>query len=101
VIAVYAISVVLGFLGIISWVFLGLTASAVAGKSALDPEEKFGERGRVTVAATLGFGLGGMSASFAGWGTTLSVVGAIAGATLAVVSARYLGFDEDEGGDPA
>lgn len=100
-IAVYAVCVVLGFLAVLTWVFLGLTASAVVGKSALEPEQRFGELGRMAVAGTLGFGLGGMSASFAGWGMTLSLGGAVAGAGLAIVSARYLGFDEDVDEDPA
>jgi hypothetical protein len=94
-IPVYAISVVLGVIAVISWVFLGLTSSAVAGKSHLEPEERFGETGRMTISGVLGFGLGGMSASFGGWGSALALLGAVGGAVLAIVAARYLGYEED------
>ncbi len=98
-IPVYAISVVLGVVAVVSWVFLGLTSSAVAGKSHLEPEERFGETGRMAVAGILGFGLGGMSASFGGWGSALALLGAVGGAVLAIVAARYLGYEEDPAED--
>jgi hypothetical protein len=101
VIPVYAICVVLGVVAVITWVFVGLTSSAVAGKSHLEPEARFGEAGRMTISGVLGFGLGGMSASFGGWGSALALLGAVGGAVLAIVAARYLGYEEDaaEGAD--
>lgn len=95
----YAIALVLGVVAMISWVVLGLTAGSVAGKASLDPEHRFGQRGRDVVAAALGLGLGGMSASFAGWPASLAVVGAVAGGVGAVVVGRYLGVEEDPAGD--
>lgn len=95
-IPVYAICVVLGFVAALFWIFLGLTSSSVEGKARLDPEARFGAAGRGIVSGVLGFGLGGMSASFAGWGAGLSLLGAIGGAGLAIAAARYLGFDEDD-----
>lgn len=78
-----------------------MAATAWEDKDHLDPERRFGERGRDVVAATLGFGLGGMSASFAGWSTGLAALGAVAGGALAVVAGRYLGVEEDPDGDSA
>ena len=91
-IPVYAISVVLGAVGVLVWIFLGVTSSSVKGKADLDPEERFGTIGRSVVAAVVGFGLGGMSASFAGWSTFLALLGAVAGAVLMTAAARYLGW---------
>ena len=98
-VALYAICTVLGVLGLLTWITLGIAASAGDDRRYLDPEVRFGERGRGVLAAVLGFGLGGMSASFAGWGTGLALVGAIVGGVAAVVVGRYLGVEED--GDPA
>ena len=53
------------------------------------------------VAAVVGFGLGGMSASFAGWSTFFALLGAVAGAVLMTAAARYLGIDDGSDGDPA
>jgi hypothetical protein len=95
-IPVYAICVVVGFLAALAWIYAGLTASSVEGKATLDPETRFGATGHGVVAGVLGFGLGGMSTSFAGWGTGLAILGAFGGAALAIVAARYLGFEEDD-----
>ncbi len=97
----YAICTALGIIAIIAWVTLGMAATAWEGKDHLDPERRFGALGRDIVAATLGFGLGGMSASFAGWNTGLAALGAVAGGVIAVVVARYLGVEEDPDGDSA
>ena len=78
-----------------------MAATAWEGKDHLDPERRFGARGRDVVAATLGFGLGGMSASFGGWNTGLAVVGAVAGGVIAVLVGRYLGVEDDADGDSA
>lgn len=100
-VAVYAICTVLGVVAVLGWVTLGIASSAWNGKKHLDPEDRFGELGRTVVSAVLGFGLGGMSASFAGWNIGLAVLGAAAGAVIAVVVGRYLGVEEDPDGDSA
>lgn len=100
-VAVYAICTVLGVVALLGWVTLGIAAAAWDGKEHLDPEGRFGETGRTVVSAVLGIGLGGMSASFAGWSTGLAAVGAVAGAVIAVVVSRYLGVEEDPDGDSA
>lgn len=99
-VAVYAVCTILGIVGIVGWITLGMAASALDNKPHLDPEVRFGETGRFVVAGVAGLGLAGMSASFAGWNTGLALLGAIAGAAAAVLSARYLGFEDDSDGDP-
>jgi hypothetical protein len=94
-IPVYAVFVVLGFAAVLGWIYLGLASSSVEGKQSLDPEAKFGAAGRGVVAGVLGFGLGGMSASFGGWGPGLAVLGAIGGGALMIAAARYLGVEDD------
>jgi asparagine N-glycosylation enzyme membrane subunit Stt3 len=100
-VGVYAVATVLGVLGIIVWVILGMVATAVAGKESLDPEGRFGLAGRSVVAALAGFGLGGMSASYAGGSTLLGIAGAVAGAVAMVLVGRYLGVEEDADGGSA
>jgi hypothetical protein len=92
---------VAGVIALLAWVFLGLAASSVAGREGLDPEERFGDKGRNAVSGLLGFGLGGMSASFAGWSTGLAIVGAVMGALVAILVGRYLGVEGEASGDGA
>ena len=91
---VYAISVILGVIGLLVWVFLALTASSVAGKETLDPERRYGFGGRAIVAGLTGFGLGGLSASYGGWASGLAIVAAAGGAALMIGAAHYLGVAE-------
>ena len=97
-VAIYAVSTVLGALAVAGWVSLGIAANAWHGREDLDPETRWGRTGRMTVAATLGFGLGGMSASFAGWNSFLAFAAALSGAAIGVASAHFLGVESD--GDP-
>jgi hypothetical protein len=98
-VAAYAIATILGVIGIIAWVALGLIATSVPGKEAADPETRFGLAGRSVVAVFIGFGLGGMSASYAGAGTFVALLGAIVGAIALVVVGRYLGVEDEPDGD--
>ncbi len=94
-VAVYAVSVIVGALSLAAWVVVGIVAER-PGSVARDPESRFGERGRSIVVAVLGFGLGGMSASYAGWPGGLAFAGALAGAAFLVVSGRLLGVGDGE-----
>ncbi len=95
-VALYAIAVLLGALGLTTWIVVGVMAER-PGSAAVDPEVRFGVRGRSIVAGVLGFGLGGMSSSYAGWPVVAVLAAATGGAALAVVSGRYLGVGGDEG----
>lgn len=87
---VYALVLVAGFIGLLVWVAMTAVGDTVEGWSRVDPEARFGVKGRFAVAAALGFGLAGMSATFAGWPGVLAFVGAVGGALASVaVAARY------------
>ncbi len=94
-VAVYAIFTIVGAVAIVGWIALGLASSAWQDKEHLDPETRFGERGRTVVAAVLGLGLAGMSASYGGWNAGLALVAALAGAGIGVASSRFLGSESD------
>jgi hypothetical protein len=96
VVPIYAVCVVAGSLAALGWIALGTISSAFAEKAHLDPETRYGEAGRFVVGGVLGFGLGGMSASFAGWGAIPALLGAIGGTGLLLVAARLLGVEQDE-----
>ena len=100
-IPIYAVAVVVGFIGILGWVVMGLAAASVEGKEGLDPEARFGVIGRYVVGGVLGFGLGGMSASFGGWPDGAALAAAVGGALLAIAGARFLGVDDESDEDIA
>ncbi len=80
--ALYGVVLLVGASGLLAWVAAAGVAAWVEGWSAVDPEARFGRRGRMAVAGAVGFGMAGLSASFAGWPTWLVPPGAIAGAGL-------------------
>ena len=89
--ALYAIVLALGVVALLSWIAATSVAATVEGWEGVDPERRFGARGRLAVASLMGFGLAGMSATFTGWSTGVSAISAIAGAVIAAVAARFLG----------
>ena len=92
--AVYAIATVLGLVGIVGWV---LARGSTDGSSPrFDPEARFGPAGRAIVAATTGFGLAGMSSTFAGWSPGVAVIAAIVGAIAMGGVSNVLGPVADE-----
>jgi len=95
--AVYGVAVVVGLLALLLWAGFGVAATAVDGWQGIDPETRFGARGRGLVAAVTGFGMGGMSATFADWGAGLAVAAAIGGAVgMAFVATRLGPRDETQ-----
>lgn len=89
--AVYAVALIVGILATIAWVASVAVAESVPGWKHVDPDHRFGARGRMLVGGLSGFGLAGMSASFAGWPSVAAFAGAIAGATGVAAIARRLG----------
>lgn len=81
-IPVYAVSVVVGMVGLLAWVAAVAVADMVDGWAWADPEARFGVRGRVAVAAVIGFGMAGMSSSFGGWPAVAAFGAAVGGAVL-------------------
>lgn len=88
--AVYAIATFLGVVALVGWaVTRGLGDADRSHR--WDPEAAYGPRGRAVVAGTVGFGLGGMSATFSGAASGLAVTAAIGGAVVLVVMSARLG----------
>lgn len=95
---VYAAALAVGIAALLAWIAAGALAVNIE-RPALDPEERFGVRGRRVVAALVGFGMAGMSAEFSPRGIDwpLALALAVAGAAGA---AWYAGWadrgDKDE-----
>jgi len=91
VVAIAAVALVAGLLGLLAWVAASAIGESVEGWSRFDPEARFGAAGRFTVAGLVGFGMGGLSSSYAGWPGMAVAGAAVAGAVLAIVATRSLG----------
>ncbi len=89
--ALFGTILLVGVLGLLVWVAATGVAHSVDGWAGADPETRFGQVGRSVLAAFLGFGMAGMSASFAGWSPILALVGGLAGATALVTVGFWLG----------
>ncbi len=85
---IYAITLALGLLALLVWIVGVAVGAWVDGWEFADPERRFGETGRSTTAAVVGFGMGGMSATFAGWNPVLAAAAALVGAAAMVAVAR-------------
>jgi hypothetical protein len=85
---VYAIALAVGFLLLLGWIVGVALAAWVEGWEWADPERRFGGNGRWFVAGVFGFGMAGMSATFAGWHPILSLIAAGLGAAALMLVAR-------------
>ena len=87
---VYAITLVLGIIGLLVVIVGGAIAENL-GRPERDPGERFGLRGKAIIGALVGFGMGGMSAEFSpidfSWQVALLL--ALMAAGLAVLWVRY------------
>ncbi|HKX75260.1 MAG TPA: hypothetical protein VJR05_07705 [Acidimicrobiia bacterium] len=89
---VYAIVLAIGVLALIFWIFARSLAVNVPAWSRVDPEGRWGVKGRRVVAGMVGFGMAGMSAEFSprdlSW--PLALILALAGAAAAVWYAGWV-----------
>ena len=92
--ALYAIVLSIGVVLLIGWLVATAIGSWVDGWEAFDPEGRFGARGRAAVAGAVGFGMGGLSATFAGWPGGLALLAAVAGSGAMVLVSRLFGPEE-------
>jgi hypothetical protein len=92
----FALPLVVGLFGMLTWVGATAAAGSVEGWDHLDPELRVGAPGRFVLAFLIGFGMAGISALFAGWGNLLSIVAGLVGAAALVVISKWLGPVEDE-----
>lgn len=96
-IKVYAVSLVLGIVGLLV-VILGGAFAENLGREEKDPGKRMGMRGRMIVGGLAGFGMAGMSAEFAplGFNWQVSLLLAVLGATASVAWVRYASAGESD-----
>ena len=89
-IKVYAVSLVLGVLGLLIVILGGAFAENIK-RDDLDPGARIGITGRMIVGGLAGFGMAGMSAEFAPLGFTwqVSLLLAVVGAVASALWVRY------------
>ena len=89
-IKVYAVSLVLGVLGLLISIF-GAALAESFRRPAIDPSAKLGRGWRLAVGALAGFGMGGMSAEFSplGLGTGISFAIALGAALVGTLWVAY------------
>lgn len=94
---VYAVTLAVGVVLLFGWIAALAISEIVEGWDGVDPEKRFGKPGRLAVAALTGFGLAGMSSTFAGWQTGFALVAALFGAMGIALAASLLGGETDTG----
>lgn len=94
---VYAIVLVVGVVALFAWLVLAAIGTSVEGWDDVDPERRFGRIGRFAVAALVGFGMAGMSSTFAGWPALATIAAAIAGGAGLVAVAHWFGPEPEPG----
>lgn len=91
---VYALALVAGILMLLAWIVGVAVGAWVDGWQFADPERRFGATWRSIVAGIIGFGMAGMSATFADWHAIVALVAALLGAVaLAVVASVFAPAD--------
>lgn len=91
---VYAVVLLAGVVLLVGWLVATAIATWVEGWESFDPGAQFGARGRAVVAGAVGFGMGGLSATFAGWPAGLALLAAVAGGGAMVLVSRLFGPEE-------
>ena len=90
-ITAYWIAFAVGLTALIVWIFMrGLAHAEVLVR--FDPEQRVPNL-KLAVAGLLGFGMAGLSSSYAGWEPALTIVGALAGAVAAAGYAKWVDQD--------
>jgi xanthine/uracil permease len=91
----FALPLLIGIVGLIAWIGVTALARTSDQYAHLDPERRFGSRGRLALAFILGFGMTGISALYAGWAGWLSLAaGLVGGVVLAAVAGWITTGDE-------
>lgn len=87
----YGSILLVGCVALIGWIAAAAIAGSVEGWGRVDPEDRFGARGRCVVAGCLGFGMAGISMLYTSFPDWMSVFAAVIGAlALVVVVARVV-----------
>jgi len=92
-ITAYWIAFAVGLTGLIVWILVrGLAQAEVLVR--FDPEQWVPNL-KLAVAGVLGFGMAGLSSSYAGWEPAVTIVGALAGAAAAAGYAKWVDRVDD------
>ncbi|HSJ72287.1 MAG TPA: hypothetical protein VLA29_11655 [Acidimicrobiia bacterium] len=89
--AVYAVTLVVGLLGLGAWIVATAVADMVEGWQAVDPESRLGPWARRGISALIGFGMTGISTTYGGWPDVASFGAAIVGAASLAAISEWLG----------
>ncbi len=89
-IPIAAVALLVGILATLAWIGMSVAASSVDGWEHLDPDRRFGAWGRRICAALVGVGMGGLSASFAGWPVAAVALAAVGGGVAAALLVDWL-----------
>jgi hypothetical protein len=73
------------------WLVMIAIAGMVDGWEHVDPELRWGVRGRSVVAGFIGFGMAGISVLYTTLPDALAVVGAVLGAVALIAVSRFFG----------
>lgn len=89
-ITVYAVSLAVGFVGLLIAIF-GSALAENMDRPSLDLFQRLGPRSPMVVGAIAGFGMGGMAAEFSpiGFGSGVSLLIAVAAGVVAIFWVRY------------
>lgn len=90
----YGISLAVGFVALLVWATAVFASGSVEKWEAFDLEKRFGLNGRRLIAGLLGFGMAGLSASYAGWHAGLAAGAALAGVAVGVALAGTVNASE-------
>lgn len=77
--ALFGIPLLFGLTLLLVWLAATAVAGTVEGWQHVDPEHRFGRRGRFALAGLIGFGMAGLSALYAGWPELLAIGAGLAG----------------------
>jgi hypothetical protein len=89
--AVYAVTLVVGLLGLGAWIVATAVADTVEGWRSVDPEARFGPWARRSLAGLIGFGMTGISTTFGGWQDIAAFGAAVVGGLALAAISEWLG----------
>lgn len=98
-IGVYAVAIVIGGLGALTWIVMSVAAGNVDDWGRYDPGVWGGRWARRTIAGLVGGGMAGMSATYAGWNTIAAVVAAAVGCVGLATASDWLTSTAENGSD--
>ncbi len=89
--ALFGIPLLIGIVLMLAWIAATAVAGTVDGWDSVDPELRFGRIGRFALAGTIGFGMAGISALYAGWPSLLAFGAGLAGIVGLIGVSIWLG----------